>query len=134
MARIRARDTGPEVALRRGLFASGLRGWRCHRRDLPGVPDLAFFPARVAIFVDGCFWHGHPDFFTLGKSGPYWDAKIIRTQQRDRLADQALRRSGWQVIRLWDFEVEEDFPRCVRLVAQAVAARRSEITAVSSRG
>jgi DNA mismatch endonuclease (patch repair protein) len=73
MARIRARDTKPELLLRRALFASGVRGWRLHVRDLPGKPDLAFRRWKVAIFVDGCFWHGHPDFFTPGKSGAYWD-------------------------------------------------------------
>ena len=76
MSRIRARNTGPELALRRALAAGGLRGWRCHVRWLPGRPDIAFTRWKVALFVDGCFWHGHPDFFTPGKSGGYWDAKI----------------------------------------------------------
>lgn len=78
MARIRSRDTKPELALRRALHAAGVRGWRLHRRDLPGRPDLAFGPARLAVFVDGAFWHGHPDYFTPGKSGAYWDAKMAR--------------------------------------------------------
>src|SRR5687767_6028947 len=69
MARIRSRNTGPELALRRALHAAGVRGWRCHAKHLPGKPDLAFTRWRVAVFVDGCFWHGHPDFFTPGKSG-----------------------------------------------------------------
>ena len=54
-------DTKPELALRRALFAAGLRGWRCHRRDVAGTPDLAFVGKKVAVFVDGAFWHGHPD-------------------------------------------------------------------------
>lgn len=52
----------------------------------------------MAVFVDGCFWHGHPDFFTPGKSGEYWDAKIARTQERDRLANDALTSAGWVVL------------------------------------
>lgn len=123
MARIRSRDTGPELAFRRALFAAGLRGWRCDVKALPGKPDLAFGRARVAVFCDGCFWHGHPDYFTFGKSGQYWDTKIARTQQRDREADRALRLVGWEVIRLWDFEIERDLASCVARVAQAVAAR-----------
>jgi DNA mismatch endonuclease, patch repair protein len=126
MARIRSKDTKPEVALRQALWAAGLRGWRCHPRAVPGKPDVAFTRARVAVFVDGRFWHGHPDYFTFGKSGDYWDAKIARTQERDRLANEALKADGWIVFRFWDFEVEEDLPRCVDAVGAAVAGRRTE--------
>jgi DNA mismatch endonuclease, patch repair protein len=124
MARIRSKDTKPEVALRQALWSVGLRGWRCHPRSVPGKPDVAFTRARVAVFVDGRFWHGHPDYFTFGKSGDYWDAKIARTQERDRLANEALRKTGWCVLRFWDFEVEADLDRCVARVRSAVAAGR----------
>lgn len=124
MARIRSRDTKPELALRRALWARGERGWRCHTRELPGKPDVAFTRWKVAIFVDGCFWHGHPDFFTPGKSGAYWDAKIKRNQERDRLANEALAAAGWQVIRFWDFEVDADIDRCLDTVAAALAVAR----------
>lgn len=113
MARIRSRDTKPELALRRALWALGIRGWRVHCRSLPGKPDLAFTRWRVAVFVDGCFWHGHPDYFTPGKSATYWDAKIERTRERDRIANETLASAGWRVVRLWDFEVEEDLDGCV---------------------
>ena len=120
MSRIRSRDTKPELALRRALHASGERGWRCHNRQLPGRPDVAFTRWRVAVFVDGCFWHGHPDYFTPGKSGAYWDAKIERTKQRDRLADAALAEAGWTVLRFWDFEVEKDLEACVAAVRHSI--------------
>jgi DNA mismatch endonuclease, patch repair protein len=122
MSRIRSKDTKPELALRRALWAAGVRGWRVHAKKLPGKPDLAFTRRRVAVFVDGCFWHGHPDHFTPGKSGAYWDAKIARTQERDRLANAALEADGWAVVRLWDFEVEADLHGCVRRVAAALEA------------
>ena len=89
-------------------------------RALPGKPDLAFTRRRVAVFVDGCFWHGHPDYFTPGKSGAYWDAKIARTQERDRVANQALASAGCTVLRLWDFEVEQDIDGCVGRVVEAL--------------
>lgn len=120
MARIRSKDTKPELALRRALWAAGVRGWRCHPRHVPGKPDVAFTRRHVAVFVDGRFWHGHPDFFTPGKSGDYWDAKIARTQERDRLANEALRAAGWTVVRLWDFEVEQDLAGCVDRVREAL--------------
>jgi DNA mismatch endonuclease (patch repair protein) len=125
MARIRSRNTRPELALRRALYAAGVRGWRCHSKHLPGKPDLAFTRWRVAVFVDGCFWHGHPDFFTPGKSGAYWDAKIVRTKERDRQANRALAEAGWEVIRLWDFEVEDDLDVCVRRVVSALDAAKA---------
>lgn len=124
MSRIRSKDTKPEMAMRQGLWACGTRGWRCHPRRVPGKPDLAFVGLRIAVFVDGRFWHGHPDYFTFGKSGSYWDAKITRTQERDRRADQELLAQGWTVLRFWDFELEQDPARCVEAVASAVALAR----------
>jgi DNA mismatch endonuclease (patch repair protein) len=123
MAQIRSRNTGPEVSLRRALWASGIRGWRVHAKALPGKPDLAFTRWKIAVFVDGRFWHGHPDFFTPGKSGPYWDAKIARTQERDRLANEALEAAGWRVLRFWDFEIEDDLDACVKRVSAALDER-----------
>jgi DNA mismatch endonuclease (patch repair protein) len=120
MSRIRSKDTKPELVLRRALWSAGLRGWRVHARALPGRPDIAFTRRRVAVFVDGCFWHGHPDFFTRGKSGAYWDNKIERTKARDVAANAALAEAGWTVIRLWDFEVEENLESCVAQVTEAV--------------
>jgi DNA mismatch endonuclease, patch repair protein len=97
-------------------------------KSAPGKPDIAFTRWKVAIFVDGCFWHGHPDYFTFGKSGSYWDAKIARTQERDREANRQLSAAGWRVIRLWDFEVKDDLEACVHRVAEAVALRRARGT------
>jgi DNA mismatch endonuclease (patch repair protein) len=108
MARVKGKDTGPELALRKALWAAGVRGWRCHQGSLPGRPDLSFGRVQLAVFVDGAFWHGHPDKYWQGRSGPYWDAKIARNQERDRRVDAELRELGWRVLRLWDFEVAED--------------------------
>lgn len=119
MARVRTRDTAPEVALRRALYAAGIRGWRLHR-PLPGKPDLAFGRARVCVFVDGAFWHGHPDHYR-GQSGPFWDRKIAGNRHRDERVNSQLEALGWTVVRLWDFEVRKDPADCVRIVAKALA-------------
>lgn len=124
MARIRSKNTSPELALRSALFARGVRGWRVHARTIPGKPDIAFTRWRVAVFVDGCFWHGHPDYFTPGKSGAYWDQKIERTKERDRLANETLAADGWTVLRFWDFDIEDDVDACAGLVLDALAAQR----------
>lgn len=125
MSRIRSKDTKPELALRQELHKRGIRGWRCHSKPVPGKPDLAFTRWKVAVFVDGCFWHGHPDFFTPGKSGAYWDAKIARTQERDRIANETLASAGWVVLRFWDFEIENEQERCVDAVISALDAARA---------
>ncbi len=124
MARIRSWDTKPELVLRHALWEAGLRGYRLHRRDVPGRPDLAWLGRRVAIFVDGSFWHGHPSAYTQGKSGQYWDAKITRNIARDRSADAALGELGWTVLRFWDFEVTKEPGRCVREIAAALGPRK----------
>jgi DNA mismatch endonuclease (patch repair protein) len=119
MSRIRRRDTKPELLLRRAVWSKGLRGYRLDVRTLPGRPDLAWTRRRVAVFVDGAFWHGHRSAFTPGKSGLYWDEKIQRNVRRDREADVALVAMGWTVLRLWDFEIRNDLEQCVTRVEAA---------------
>jgi DNA mismatch endonuclease (patch repair protein) len=137
MARVRNSDTEPELALRRALFGLGLRGWRCHRRDLPGTPDLAFGRARLAVFVDGAFWHGHPSRYRPGQSGAFWDDKIRRNVERDREVDEALERRGWHVLRIWDFELKADAAEAARRVASVVGELRElamDASAASNEG
>jgi DNA mismatch endonuclease (patch repair protein) len=122
MSRIRASNTGPELILRRALWSSGLRGYRLHVRHLPGKPDVAWTGRMVAVFVDGAFWHGHPSAFKAGKSGAYWDTKIARNMARDKAANRALEELGWQVVRLWDFQVRTETEQCVARIESALAA------------
>lgn len=124
MSRVRVRDTAPEMLLRRALWAAGVRGWRLHSKKLPGKPDLAFFACKLAVFVDGAFWHGHPAYYH-GQSGPFWDAKIAGNRERDARVNLQLAELGWEVVRLWDFEVEKDVAGCVARVAAALEHRRS---------
>jgi len=119
MASVKGRNTGPEMTLRRALYRAGVRGWRCHR-NLPGKPDLAFGRTRLAVFVDGGFWHGHPSKYWPGRSSPYWDAKIARNQARDRRVDVELAGLGWRSLRLWDFEIERDPDNAAERVRKAL--------------
>jgi DNA mismatch endonuclease, patch repair protein len=120
MARVKTRDTAPELLLRRALWAAGIRGWRVDSRGISGRPDLAWKGRRIAIFVDGAFWHGHPDHY-WGQSGEFWDQKIARNRDRDRRVNAELIDDGWTVLRFWDFEVDRNIRGCVSAVETALA-------------
>ncbi len=121
MARFKSTDTASERTLRAMLRRAGLVGYRVNVRQLPGRPDIAFTRWKVAVFVDGEFWHGHPDVFHFGTKGPYWDAKVARNQRRDQLATAALMAQGWGVVRIWSLEVRKDPERSLARVADALA-------------
>lgn len=121
MARVKGQDTEPEMRLRRALYARGVRGWRCHRKNVPGKPDLAFGRSKVAVFVDGAFWHGHPSKYWRGRTSDYWDKKIAGNMKRDRRHDRELEGLGWRVVRIWDFEVERDPDAAVDRVIAALS-------------
>lgn len=108
MSAQRSHDTAPEMALRRTLHARGLR-YRIHVRPLPGLrreADVVFPRSRVAVFVDGCFWHGCPLHGRRRHSvnGWYWPEKIERNRRRDADTDERLHAAGWRVIRVWEHE------------------------------
>ena len=82
--------------------------------------SLVFTKARVCVFVDGAFWHGHPDYYR-GQSGEFWDRKIAGNRERDERVNAQLAELGWRVVRLWDFEVERSLSECVEKVTQALS-------------
>lgn len=123
MARIRDRDTVPELLLRRALWKMGYR-YRLRPR-LPGRPDMVFARDRVLVFADGCFWHGCPIHYISPKTrGDYWVPKIMANIARDKSNDEILRAAGWAVIRLWEHDIEADANACARTVATLLRSRR----------
>jgi DNA mismatch endonuclease (patch repair protein) len=120
----RRTDTKPELALRRELHRQGLRYRKDYRLDLEGArvrPDIAFTARRVAVFVDGCFWHVCPEHGTKPANNTwYWGPKLARNVERDRAADAALVEAGWRVVRIWEHESLE---AAVAAVLAAVGAR-----------
>ena len=112
------RDTKPEVALRSALHAAGLRFRKDYRLDLDGVrfrPDIVFTRAKVAVFVDGCFWHSCPSHGTRPtRNADYWLPKLERNVARDREQDAALAAHGWLSLRVWEHEVPDEVARRVR--------------------
>lgn len=110
--------------MRSALWSAGLRGWRIHGTGVVGRPDIYFPRWRVAVFVDGAFWHGHPSRFRPGRAGPWWDAKIASNVKRDQHVNAALVAGGWRVVRLWDFDVANNPETCVRQIRDAVSHAR----------
>jgi len=105
------KDTAPEVALRKALHAAGLR-FRLQRRLAPScTPDIVLPSRRLAIFVDGCFWHGCPEHGRkkpwTGPNAELWEKKLQRTAQRDREADQTATDLGWTPVRVWECEIRQ---------------------------
>jgi DNA mismatch endonuclease (patch repair protein) len=126
MSRIQKSNTKPEITVRRLVFARGLR-FRKYVSSLPGTPDLVFSGARVAVFVDGDFWHGwRLDEWEHKLSSTYWKEKIARNRKRDSEHDAKLKEDGWTVIRVWEHEVEKDPEACVRRIEAAVRAGRQQ--------
>jgi len=126
-ARMRAqreRDTGTERAVRSALHARGLR-FRLHQRLLPGLrreADLVFRGARVAVFIDGCFWHGCPEHATWpAANAEFWREKIETNRLRDRDTDARLEAQGWAIVRVWEHETPT---RAADRIEQLVRGRR----------
>ena len=124
MARVRGKNTSPEIAVRKALWAAGLR-YRLHRK-LPGTPDLAFVGVRVAVFVDGCFWHGCPQHYSSPSTRPeFWAAKLRRNVLRDQRVDAELADQRWTALRFWEHDIKqvgEIVRRIERVVRPEVAA------------
>lgn len=125
----RNRDTAPELLLRSLVHAAGLR-YRVAAKPLPKMrrtADMVFRPVKVAVFIDGCYWHGCPEHFVMPKTNrSYWEEKIGRNIQRDRDTDNRLAEAGWLVLRFWEHLEPE---ACAATVIKAVAARRQEVQA-----
>ncbi|MFC3677782.1 very short patch repair endonuclease [Ferrovibrio xuzhouensis] len=119
MSKIRSKDTGPERRIAELLSALGYR-WESHAKDLPGRPDLVFMAQRVAVFVDGDFWHGWRFSQWRDKLSEAWEAKIEANRRRDIRNRRRLRRMGWRVVRLWEHQIERDCDKCIAKILSAI--------------
>lgn len=123
MSRIRGRDTRPELILRRAVWSLGLR-YRLQVRVGRTRPDLLFVGARLAVFLDGCFWHGCPEHYVAPRSSrEFWSRKLRQNVERDRRATKWLEAAGWRVLRLWEHEVEIDPGEAARQIEVLVRKR-----------
>lgn len=125
MSAVKSKDTRPELALRHALWSRGLR-YRINMKSLIGKPDIVFTKAKIVVFCDGDFWHGHNWALRglsslddeLKRYSEYWQHKILRNIDRDKEVTQELENSGWQVIRIWESEIKKDVDKCAELVVE----------------
>ncbi|MBU1692459.1 MAG: very short patch repair endonuclease [Verrucomicrobia bacterium] len=127
MSRIRGEHPqSTDRAFRMALVRAGVKGWRMYEEGLPGKPDLYFPNLRVALFVDGCFWHGCPTCGHIPKTNrAFWTAKLLRNHQRDRLVRRRLKQSGIGVIRIWEHSLRtpDGISRTVRMITMLLSRR-----------
>jgi DNA mismatch endonuclease (patch repair protein) len=121
-----------ERALRMALVRCGLRGWVLHPPAIEGKPDFYFPKAALAVFVDGCFWHGCPKCgHTPNTNRLFWATKIERNKERDRTNSRKLKNQGVSVIRLWEHELKEALPKCVLSIERVAGFRKLGLSSIS---
>jgi DNA mismatch endonuclease (patch repair protein) len=125
MSRIRGKNTAPELWIRKGLWAAGLR-YRLQFRTPGGRADIALPARKVAIFIDGCFWHGCPEHYVRPRSrNDFWDRKLAENIARDRRQTLALDAQGWRVLRIWEHEVVETPDLVISHILEVAGAQQA---------
>lgn len=120
MSKVKSKGTKPEVLFRKALWSIGIR-YRLHQ-PLPGKPDLVISKNKIVIFVDGCFWHQCPRHGSIPKSNSaFWEKKLARNVKRDHDVTQNLEKLGWQVLRFWECEINEQLSEAVNVVLSSLA-------------
>lgn len=125
MSRIKGKDTEPEIKVRRWLFSHGIR-YRKNWNELPGSPDIAITKSQVAIFINGCFWHGHEncvDYVIPKTRTEWWTNKINATRRRDVIKTQALTNMGWDVVVIWECQLKDNFGKCMEGLLNTIVRR-----------
>jgi DNA mismatch endonuclease Vsr len=122
MRAIRSKDTSIELMLRKELWRRGLR-YRVNCKDVYGKPDILFVKAKVAIFCDGDFWHGkdyNENTFARSDNSEFWNNKIIRNMERDKIVDDELSKQGYKVLRFWESDIVKNINVCCGIVIRVV--------------
>ncbi len=120
MSRIKGKNTKPELLFRKYLFSKGLKGYRIGYK-LTGKPDIVFPKYKIAMFVDGCFWHRCPKCFVKPATNiNFWKKKIDGNVRRDKEINKILKKEGWKVIRFWEHEIKKDLQKCYSEVEKEI--------------
>lgn len=120
MSKIRGKNTGPEIKLRKLLWSQGIRGYRIHY-NLPGKPDIVFTKKKIAIFIDGCFWHKCPICFQEPETRKeFWMKKIQSNVDRDKKVNEQLKEEGWTVMRFWEHDIRKKQDDAVKMISDTL--------------
>jgi len=120
MSQIKGKNTKPEIKLRKELFSSGLKGYRIHKKII-GKPDIVFPKQKVAVFIDGCFWHKCPKCYQEPKTNnKFWSKKIGENRKRDKKINTQLKKEGWKILRFWEHELKANSSLCVEKIKNTV--------------
>jgi len=126
MSQIRSKNTKPEILLRKKIFEEGLRGYRINFK-LPGKPDIVFTKNKIAIFVDGCFWHRCPKCFTKPTTNrKFWKDKIKGNVKRDKKVNQLLTESGYTILRFWEHEIKSNLNNAYIVIKNTIKKKEAE--------
>jgi DNA mismatch endonuclease (patch repair protein) len=125
MSRIRAKDTKPELALRRALSNAGVRGYRLNPKNIIGRPDICFVGKKVAVFVHGCYWHRCPYCqLSLPKShSVFWSEKFKKNVDRDKNKEYILKHQGWKVLVFWECKIKTDAEKIAAKINKVISKR-----------
>lgn len=118
MSHIRCKDTKPEIKLRKRLWQLGIR-YRKNYKNIPGKPDIAITKCKIAIFVDGDFWHGR-DLDRIQTRREFWIPKLQGNKERDKQVNDELTEMGWLVLRFWESDLKRDFDNCVQRIVDEI--------------
>lgn len=124
MASIKSRNTKIEILFRKELYGQGLRGYRVNNKNIYGSPDLVYTKYKLAIFLDGDFWHGY-DWKVKGRIPPkeYWQDKIQKNIERDNRVNEKLQEDGWKVLRFWEHEIRNNIEDCITKVKEILCLK-----------
>lgn len=123
MSSIKHKNTKPEVKVRKLLWKNGYRGYRIHPKDIIGKPDIIYRGKKVAIFVNGCFWHRCPicNPHKPKSNVEYWENKFNRNVERDKKVKKELESKGWDVLIIWECEINDNIDNVLSKVSQSIA-------------
>lgn len=116
MSANRGKDTKPELMLRKALWSVDVRGYRLHQKNIPGRPDLSFRKRKIAVFVNGCFWHRcpHCNPHKPKSNADFWESKFKNNMRRDKVKNKQLHKLGWKVITVWECQIKNNLKASVK--------------------
>ena len=125
MSRIKAKNTRIETVFRHYIWSKGIRGYRANNSKVFGKPDIFFGRKRIAVFIDGCFWHKCPVCHSIPESNfGFWDEKLNKNRERDRKVNITLQENGIKVIRFWEHELENNIEKCYKRLVKELRVKQ----------